>query len=160
MGSSEFDAVEREMEPKLAAFQDRILQNERLFARVAAVYESREKAGLAPEQKRLSWRTYTTFTRAGARLDAAGKKRVAAINERLAVLYTAFKQNVLADEDGRFLLLDKEDDLAGLPGSQRSAASHRRTWSRGRISTASCSSGTCVGAAAARDSVAESLGKL
>jgi peptidyl-dipeptidase Dcp len=122
MSTPEFEAVEREMEPRLAAFQDRILQNEKLFARIAAVYASRDSALRDPEQKRLAWRTYTSFVRAGARLDAAGKKRVAQINERLASLYTDFKQNVLGDEDGRVLVLDREEDLAGLPDSLRSAA--------------------------------------
>ena len=87
------------MAPKLAAFQDKITQNEKLFERIAAVYEAREKAGLTPEQKRLAWLHYTNFVRAGARLDAAAKKRLSEINQRLASLYTDFSQNLLADEN-------------------------------------------------------------
>ena len=90
MSTPEFQAVEREMAPKLAAFQDKITQNEKLFARIAAVYESRETSCKTPEQKRLAWLHYTNFVRAGAKLDAAAKKRVAEINERLATLYTGF----------------------------------------------------------------------
>jgi peptidyl-dipeptidase Dcp len=122
MSTPAFQAVEREMAPRLAAFRDRILQNERLFARVAAVYEAREQACRDAEQKRLAWRIHTDFVRAGARLDAAGKKRVAAINERLATLFTTFGQNVLAEEGEYALVLEKEADLAGLPPSVRSAA--------------------------------------
>jgi peptidyl-dipeptidase Dcp len=121
MNVAEFQAVEREMAPKLAALDDEIAQNEKLFARVSAVYEAREKSSLTPEQKRLSWRRYTALVRAGAKLDAPAKKRVGEINQRLASLYTSFNQNVLADED-TFVTLESETELAGLPESVRSAS--------------------------------------
>jgi peptidyl-dipeptidase Dcp len=98
MLSDAFQAVEREMEPKLAAFEDRIIQNEKLFKRISAVYEARERSGLTPEQQRLAWLKYTEFARSGAQLGAAAKGRLSAINQRLATLYTEFSQNVLADE--------------------------------------------------------------
>jgi peptidyl-dipeptidase Dcp len=122
MGTPEFQAVEREMAPRLAAFRDRIVQNAKLFARIAAVYEAREGAGLDGEQQRLVWNRYTDFVRRGARLDAASKQRLAAVNERLASLYTAFSQNVLADENDQALVLDAREDLAGLPDSLVDAA--------------------------------------
>jgi peptidyl-dipeptidase Dcp len=122
LSTPEFQAVEREMAPRLAAFEDRIAQDEKLFARIASVYERRDTACKGPEQKRLAWFHYTSFVRAGAKLDAAGKKRVAEINERLATLYTSFTQNVLADEEVVALVLEDEKDLAGLPPSFRSAA--------------------------------------
>jgi peptidyl-dipeptidase Dcp len=115
-------AVERSMAPKLAAFSDRITQNEKLFARIAAVYEARDAAGLTPEQRRLVWLTYTDFVRSGARLDAAAKQRLSQINQQLAGLYTRFSQNVLAEEDQQMLLLADEAELAGLPESARAAA--------------------------------------
>jgi peptidyl-dipeptidase Dcp len=117
----DFQAVERAMAPKLSAFNDRIVQNARLFERIAAVYDARERSGLTPEQQRLAWNRHTDFVRAGAALDAPSKERLAAINARLATLYTAFSQNVLADEE-RFLLLDAASDLAGLPESLRACA--------------------------------------
>ncbi len=121
MSTPDFQAVERVMAPKLAAFQDRITQNEKLFARIAAVYDTRETSCKEPEQKRLAWLYYTNFVRAGAKLDATAKKRVAEINERLAALYTTFTQNVLAEEADYTLVFDQESDLAGLPASVRSA---------------------------------------
>ncbi len=122
MSTPEFQAVEREMAPKLAAFRDRITQNEKLFARIEAVYEAREKSGLDPEQQRLAWLFRTRLVRAGAKLDPEAKKRVAAINERLATLYTGFMQNVLAEEQGQLVVLETEADLEGLPPSVRAAA--------------------------------------
>ena len=99
MSTPEFKAVEREMAPKLAAFRDRIVQNEALFRRIKAVYDAREASGLDAEQKRLAWNRYTDFVRAGAALDAPAKKRLSEINQRLATLYTEFSQHVLADEE-------------------------------------------------------------
>ncbi|HET8732992.1 MAG TPA: M3 family metallopeptidase, partial [Anaeromyxobacteraceae bacterium] len=121
MSTPEFQAVEREVAPKLAAFQDRITQNERLFARIAAVYDARETTCKDPEQKRLAWLYHTNFTRAGARADAAAKKRIAEINERLAALYTTFSQNVLAEEADYTLFLKDQRDLEGLPPEVRTA---------------------------------------
>jgi len=118
----DFQAVEREMAPKLAAHGDKITQNGRLFARIEAVYAQRERLCQTPEQKRLAWYYHTTFTLAGAKLDAAAKKRVAAINERLAALSTGFTQNLLGDEGEYLLVLEKEADLTGLPASVRAAA--------------------------------------
>ncbi len=112
-------AVEREMAPKLAAFSDQITQNQPLFERIAKVYDTRETAGLTPEQQRLTWVYYTNFVRAGAKLDAAAKKRTAEINQELAKLFTTFGQNVLKDENDGVIYIDKEADLAGLPQGVR-----------------------------------------
>ena len=117
----EFQEIEREMEPRLAAHRDRIVQNARLYQRIAAVYEGPERTRLDAEQQRLAWDKYTHFVRSGARLDDGAKKKLGDINQRLATLYTQFSQNVLADE-GRFTLLEGESDLEGLPESLRAAA--------------------------------------
>lgn len=119
---SAFQAVEQAMEPELAAFSDKIMQNEALFKRVEAVYHSPEKDTLTDEQRRLTWLYYTNFVRAGAKLDSAAKSEIAAINRQLATLFTQFSQNLLADESGQTLLLEKEGDFAGLPRSLRDAA--------------------------------------
>jgi peptidyl-dipeptidase Dcp len=120
MSSEEFQAVEREMQPKLAAFADKIHQNETLFLRIAAVHESSQH--LTAIQRRLAWHYHNNFVRAGARLTGAAKSRVAAINERLATLFANFSQNLLADETKHVLYLTSATDLDGLPESLRAAA--------------------------------------
>lgn len=120
MSTTEFQAVERELQPKLAAFSDKVIQNAALFARIAQVYQS--NSDLSPVQKRLCWYYYTNFVRAGALLDTKPKARVAAINERLASLFANFSQNLLADEANYVLYLKDESDLAGLPPALRAAA--------------------------------------
>jgi len=114
--------VERRMAPRLAAFQDRIVQNRAFFDRVTAVHESADKAGLSLEQRRSAWLLFTNLTRAGARLGPGEQAELAAINQQLAELHTVFAQNVLKEEDGSAVFLDAETDLAGLPESARHAA--------------------------------------
>ncbi len=122
MNGTEFQAVEREMAPRIAAFQDQITQNDALFRRIEAVYTSPDTARLTPEQRRLAWRHYTNFVRAGAKLDATAKTRLSAINQRLAGLYTSFSQNVLKDETEQTIVLRDTAELRGLPQSLRDAA--------------------------------------
>jgi len=122
MSGPEFQVVQREMAPRLAAFNDQITQNEPLFKRIEAVYNSPAKAKLTPEQQRVTWLYYTNFVRAGARLNADAKKRLSEINQQLAKLFTRFSQNVLAEETDQFIVLKSEDELAGLPQSLRDAA--------------------------------------
>jgi peptidyl-dipeptidase Dcp len=122
MASPDYQAVQREMAPRLAAFNDQITQNEALFKRIETVYNSPAKAKLTPEQQRLTWLYYTNFVRAGARLSPEAKKRLSEINQQLAGLYTKFSQNVLAEETDQFIVLKSEEALAGLPQSLRDAA--------------------------------------
>src|SRR5262245_14319094 len=115
-------ATEREISPRRARHWNGILLNEPLFRRIDALWQRREALGLDAEQARVLERYYLMFKRAGAALDADAKKRLAAISERLATLGTTFSQNVLADEQSYTLLLENEDDLAGLPDFVRQAA--------------------------------------
>src|SRR5882762_4911712 len=115
-------AVEREISPREARHWNGILLNEPLFRRIDALWQRREALGLDAEQARVLERYYLMFKRAGAALDADARKRLAEISERLATLGTTFSQNVLADEQGYVLVLETEDDLAGLPDFVRQAA--------------------------------------
>jgi peptidyl-dipeptidase Dcp len=113
----ELEAIEREIAPVLARERAAILLDEKLFGRVAALYEARGRLGLDPEALRLLERRHLEFARAGAGLAADKKARLAAIGERLASLGAAFGQNVLADERAFALVLKTPEDLAGLPAS-------------------------------------------
>jgi peptidyl-dipeptidase Dcp len=123
MSNDEFQEVEREMAPKLAAFSDQITQNADLFRRIEAIYNSPSKASLTPEQQRLAWLYHNNFVRAGAKLDQPSKDRLSEINQKLAGLYTSFAQNVLHDEGNQYVTLETRADLAGLPESIIAGAS-------------------------------------
>ncbi|MEZ5514596.1 MAG: M3 family metallopeptidase [Steroidobacteraceae bacterium] len=115
-------ALETEMSPVLAAFDDEVIQNPRLFRRLKAVYESRAAAGLTAEQRRLTEVHFERFERRGAALAERDKTRLKEINQRLAALYTVFSQNLLADEEAYILTLDGEADLGGVPEPMRASA--------------------------------------
>jgi len=121
LSSPEFRQIQGRIAPKLAEFRSKIVQNQKLFERVAAVHNSDEVASLRPDQQRLVQLAYDEFARNGATLDGAAKERYAAINQRLAELYTQFANNVLADEEGYVLYLDASQ-LGGLPESFVQAA--------------------------------------
>lgn len=114
--SPEFRAIQAEMVPVLSAFNSKITQNEKLFARVKAVYEGEEFKTLSPEQQRVTWLNYNSFARNGATLEGEAKKRYAEINKEVASLQTQFGNNVLADEENYVLYINK-DQLSGLPES-------------------------------------------
>lgn len=115
-------AIEREMAPRFARHGMRIHQDAKLFERVDALMRERDSLGWSEEQARVLERYHRSFVRAGAALDARARKRLAAIAERLASLGTQFNQNVLADEQDFVLVLESENDLAGLPEAVRAAA--------------------------------------
>ncbi len=122
LSTPEFRKIETATAPKLSAFGDEIKQNAALFERIEAVYNSPEKEKLTPEQQRLTWVYYNDFVRSGAKLNAKQKSRLSQINQGLAGLFTKFNQNLLAEENDRFLTITDKDGLAGLSQSQIDAA--------------------------------------
>ena len=126
MSSAEFRVIQQEMAPKLAEFRSRISENDKLFARVKAVYEGEEYKTLQADQQRLVWLVYDGFASYGATLQGEARDRHAAINQRLAELQTQFSNNVLADEEAYVTYLD-ENQLGGLPESIKAAAAAAAT---------------------------------
>ena len=110
--------------PKLAAHQDAISLNTKLFARVAAVYKQRESLKLEPESLRQLQVTYDGFVRAGANLSDADKTALKKLNEEIATRANDFSTKLLeATKNGAFVTTDKSA-LAGLSDSQLAAAAH------------------------------------
>jgi peptidyl-dipeptidase Dcp len=120
--SPALQAVEREMAPILAGHDSRVYTNAALFARIDALHSARAALELSAEQMRVLERYHLDFVRAGARLAPPERARYAGLMQRLAELTTRFGQNVLADESEFQLVLEDEDDLAGLPDFVRTAA--------------------------------------
>ena len=117
----ELRAVQEQAMPMLEAHADRIRLNDKLFAKIKAVYDRRATLELDAERQRLLQKTYDDFVRAGALLDAADKARLAAINEELSVAAVKFGNNLLA-ENNAFVLELGADQLDGLPAGVRDAA--------------------------------------
>lgn len=117
MSDKAMQALEEKMAPLLAAFSDEVVQNPELFARIRAVHAARETSNLDADQRRLVEVVYQRYARNGAAVSEEQKPRLAEINARLAALYTRFGLNMLHDEESQLLVIDSEQDLAGLPDS-------------------------------------------
>ena len=112
----------QEIAPELAAHNDNIYLNERLFSRVKQVWDNQLKFKLNIEQAKLLEKKYKIFIRSGAALDEKQKERLRKINEQLSVLSLKFGDNVLAENNAYTLLITKKEDLAGLPTEVVAAA--------------------------------------
>ena len=120
--SPALQAVQLEMAPLLAAHDNAIYMNARLFGRINLLHSTRASLSLDSDQLRLLERVHLDFVRAGALLQDAQRARYAEVMQALAGLCTQFSQNVLAEEGGYALELQGEADLAGLPTFVRAAA--------------------------------------
>lgn len=93
--SPEMEAIAEEVTPLLSAHEDDIALNQKLFARIKAVYDQRESLDLNPEQLRLLEETYKSFVRGGANVPEEQQARFRELNEQIASLTLRFAQNVL-----------------------------------------------------------------
>ena len=111
------EALELDLAPKLAAHNDAIMLNGKLFMRIKVLHAQRDKLSLDAEAMRLLERYYTDFMRDGGQLSDADKTRLKAMNAELATLATAFSQNVLQDMNASAVVVDSRAELAGLSES-------------------------------------------
>jgi peptidyl-dipeptidase Dcp len=107
-------AVAREVAPLQAAHRDATLLDEKLFARVKAVWDARATPALEPDQARLLELTYKRFVRGGALLHGDARQRMRDINAELAKLSVAFGEAMLKETNGYKLVIERREDLAGL----------------------------------------------
>jgi len=120
--NDKLDAIDREMSPKLAAHNDAIFLNDKLYLRVKALYDKRATLGLDAESAYLLERYNKDFVRAGARLSAADKEKLKAYNGEIATLQTSFTQNVLKETNAAALVVDTRAELAGMSEAAIDAA--------------------------------------
>ncbi len=120
--------IAQEISPEESEHSSKIMMNERLFARVKAVYENK-KAGKITlknvEQETLLQDTYDAFEASGATLEASKKERFREINKQLSALSLTFGQNVLNATNEYEMLLSSKEQLAGLPDDLVEAAKER-----------------------------------
>lgn len=120
--NDELQKLSMELGPKVSSFSNDILLDPVVFAKVEEVYKQRLDLALNPEQIRLVEKTYRDFQRSGAGLSDEKKKRLRTIDERLSQLNPKFRENVLKSTNAFELWVDNENDLSGLPESQKTAA--------------------------------------
>jgi len=120
--NDELQNTSKEVAPLRAKHNDDIKLNEALFARIEQIYKEKDRLGLTGEQDTLLENYYLGFVRSGADLNDSDKRKLRTINEELSKLYVEFRQNHLKQTNAIALVIDKDEDLAGLPDEVIQAA--------------------------------------
>jgi peptidyl-dipeptidase Dcp len=115
--TAELQAINREIAPLLSALRDDIRLNPALFARVKTLWDQRARLGLTPVQAKLLEENHKMFVRGGANLTPDQKGRFRAINAELSALGIKFGDNLLRDTNTYRLVIEKAENLSGLPPS-------------------------------------------
>ncbi|HPF51814.1 MAG TPA: M3 family metallopeptidase [Draconibacterium sp.] len=114
--NDEMQALARELSPLTTAHRNNIAMNAGLFKRIKTIYDNRDNLNFDKEQMRVVEKYYEDFVRGGANLSAEDQEKLKEINLELSDLYLQFGENLLAETNKNFkLLIDNEEDLAGLP---------------------------------------------
>ena len=113
--NKEIQNIAKETAPNLSAHRDNIYLNEKLFARVKALWDKKETLGLNLEQAKILDNSYKDFVRSGANLSDSDKAILRKINGELSLASLKYGQNILAETNKYELVVDSKKDLAGLP---------------------------------------------
>ena len=114
--------IAMEISPKLSEHRDAIMMNEKLFARIKAIYDKRNESKLDSQQIRVVEKYYKDFVRNGANLSKDKQDSLKSVNSKLSKLELQFGQNLLAETKDFKLIVDKKEDLEGLPQTSIDAA--------------------------------------
>lgn len=120
--SDELQELAKEIMPLMSEHENNISLNEKLFARVKAVYEQKDKEDLNPEQTKLLEDIYKGFVRNGANLQGEAKDKYRELCKELSLLTLQFSENNLNETNDYKLVITDEAQLGGLPESAIDAA--------------------------------------
>ena len=120
--NEQMQAIAKEVAPLLSRHRDDIKLNEKLFQRIKTVEAMKGELTLTREQEKLLEKYFNDFVRGGANLEGEAKEKLRAINEELSLLTLKFGENILEETNSFQMVLEKKEDLAGLPAGVVSAA--------------------------------------
>ena len=120
--NDEMDALAQKIQPALTKHANDVSLNKRLFERIKAVHDNHRP--LTPEEECLLQKSYDGFVRSGALLDEEEKAKLRALTEEGSMLSLQFSQNLLKEKKAFSLHITDENDLKGLPDTQKEAARH------------------------------------
>ena len=120
--SDEMQALAQKLSPILTEHSNNISLDERLFARVKAVYETTDMSALTTEEQRLLQKSYDSFARNGANLSEEGKAEYRELTTALSKATLEFGQNMLKATNAYTLNITDSTRLAGMPESALEAA--------------------------------------
>ena len=113
--SEELQKVNEQVGPMMATHSDNVSMNAKLFEKIKAVYDAKDSQKYTGEQLALLEKTYNKFVRSGALLDAAKQEELRKVNAELTKVESKFDANLLKESKAYQLVIDKEENLKGLP---------------------------------------------
>lgn len=113
--SEELQKVNEQVGPMMATHSDNVSMNADLFAKIKKVYDAKDSQKYTGEQLALLEKTYNKFVRSGALLDAAKQEELRKVNAELTKVEAKFDANLLKESKAYQLVIDKEENLKGLP---------------------------------------------
>ena len=125
MNNDEMQQIAEEVMPLITAHSDDIMMNPVLFEKIKQVYAHGAELGIDGQEKRVLVKYYNDFIRNGAGLNEEDQAKLRQINERLSILSLQFGNNLLKENSNFKLVIDKEEDLKGLPQSSIDAAAEQ-----------------------------------
>ena len=120
--NDDFRALQKEMSPLFSSHNDDIYLNEKLFARVKSVNDSKESLRLTKEQRKVLENIYDRFVNSGAELNDDEKARLRELNKEISMLQLEFSQNLLHETNNTFVVAESLDELKGLSQANIDAA--------------------------------------
>lgn len=120
--NEQMQQIAEEVAPMLNDYSMYVSLNEKLFARVKAVYEQKDSLGLAKDQMKLLENTYRSFTRNGANLQGEDREKYSRISEELSLTTLSFQKNLLSATNAYVLNITDSTRLEGLPSYVLAAA--------------------------------------
>ena len=113
--NDELQSLAQQLSPKMSEHANVINLNEKLFARVKAVYNQKDKLKLNAEQQTLLKETYEGFANSGANLSETDKAKYRELTKELSLVNVNYEQNVLKETNKYELLITNKETLKGLP---------------------------------------------
>ncbi len=95
--NDEMQELAKTIMPLLSEHSNNITLNEKLFARIKAVYDQKDQANLTPEQNKLLEKIYNSFVRRGANLEGEAKEKYRALSKEISLLTLQFEENNLKE---------------------------------------------------------------
>lgn len=115
--SPELTEVSEKLLPRYSAFSDEMMMNDKLFKRIETLYNNIDTAAQPLDERRAITDAYNQFVLRGALLSDDKKAQLKTVNNRLTELYLKFNKNLLKANNTFEIVVDKMEDLAGLPKS-------------------------------------------
>ena len=122
--NEKLQAIAKEFSPILTEYSNDITLDVELFSKVKAVYDRKDSLNLNQEEKMLLEKQYKNFARNGALLNDSQKDEMRKIDKELSSLKLQFGDNVLKETNDYLMLIEKKEDLSGLPEGVVEAAAH------------------------------------